>query len=361
MPGSGFEARLIEVERGLRYVELQKGELKRRALAVAQGLREMYQPRPQAACGTIAVTVRESGVHVGAGFTVQMFNNAGPPHVLLGTATTDGSGTATFTISSAGTYNFASSDPVSTCLAGTATIAATCTANTLNLDLSAPTLTVNVKGCINAVRAGETVDFNGVTATTDSLGNATFPILVPGTFTLSTTAASARYAVDTRSVTVACANQTVNVVLTPAAGYVCFGCSEPVKDTLQISDGSTPGTYTFTYAGGQFSTCDNITTRANQASDPAGGCNTLTTATVGRKYVLSSPSFGHWTLSVFYQLCGLGGTFQLKAKSTSSCPVSGPAVESDPNPTGIVCAPFSLTFHLADATFTTLGTQTVTE
>lgn len=187
------------VEKELRELEYRFTRLNTRVEKVADVVGEAEQAADRArnlqqggaGCGTIEVTVRESGTPVGSGFTVKMYDNTGPPHVLMGTVPTDGSGKATFSIAGPGTYNFTGSDPLNACLSGSASIVATCTANTLFLDLTGNTsVSGTVRGCVGGIAnqplVGATMTLTDAgsvtvgTATTDAFGNYSIPVTAGG-------------------------------------------------------------------------------------------------------------------------------------------------------------------------------------
>jgi hypothetical protein len=139
---------------------------------------------------------------------------------------------------------------------------------------------VSVMGC-NAAYQGATVDFvlTGYgaigTATTDSAGLACIVSshgLASGDTIQVTVTGSGRFGVSVTTFTLPCAGGCgtgcVTVTLSPASGYACWCCNEPIKTTLNGSD--SVGSFTLTYDGaGNWRGC--VTRTAGNAFVETGG------------------------------------------------------------------------------------------
>ncbi len=92
------------------------------------------------------------------------------------------------------------------------------------------------------------------TGTTDANGLIILDAGTAGSYTVTATETSGRFASFSQLMTLAC-GQSVNVPMTAASGYECVtllaGCLYPVPDTLTLTD-SVIGTCTLTFAGGSW-------------------------------------------------------------------------------------------------------------
>lgn len=162
----------------------------------------------------------------------------------------------------------------------------------VNVSLTMPILTtgkVLVTGCGGGGTQGATVTLAGngysSTQTTGADGNATFTGVPTGTgYTITVSKARWTDATCTGK-TVPCSNNWILIcpLTTPAEGYVCCGCTEPVADTLFVTDAN--GTYTITYDSGWVVCYDG----------PEEELNCFNSATTQFSFCGSNPSTGEAT------------------------------------------------------------------
>jgi hypothetical protein len=95
--------------------------------------------------------------------------------------------------------------------------------------------TFTVQGCGSAPISGATVTANGVSGTTDGSGNVTLNVGSAGTYTVTVTGVSARFASFSQSIAVTCSSTHV-LSLSAASGFVCtIPCALPISTTLNLT------------------------------------------------------------------------------------------------------------------------------
>lgn len=209
-----------------------------------------------AAISTITVTLKDANSNVVAGNTVTLASDRGVLDSISGSAVTDGSGVATFTVSStaAGTSTYTATDTTeSVMLMATASVTFTpgipdaslstvsqSLAYVLNNGSSTSTITVTLRDAFTNLVPGKTVSLTSSRGALDSLSAGSGVSNAAGvvTFTVSSVnEGTSTYAAADTTDTIALSSVTVRyftpLTLSPSAATITVG-----------------GTYTFAYKGG---------------------------------------------------------------------------------------------------------------
>jgi hypothetical protein len=308
---------------------------------VQQKVRLLRQSGGGGGCGTIEVTVRLCSTNaLISGAVVTIKDSLG---ATVGSGTTGAPGIVTIPITAAGTYT------VEVVKTGQETVkmtvVATCTTNAVTA-LMGRLLTVTVKGCnsFNYPGATVTATLSGVSTvgTTNGSGQVILSLQATGTYSLSVTEPTGRFATFTTTVSVTTCTTTTTVNLLVATGYHCQDwesaggtgnrdCLLPLADTLFLTDSVYGGPTTLTWNTGS-----SAWLGSKLVTYPACGlCTHTGTATL--RYALARVGGAGSALGLQYSAGGLG------------CPTDGAATQVNATavvpPNGLTCpAAFSATF-----------------